>query len=337
MFKTVSNTLRWNRVIAFLAIIALISTVFTITASAEEYNVTTFGKVTTNLRIREQPTTESTQVGLLYKDQVIEIYGKVDNWYRVEGGFVSADYVSLMDNSIAELANVDNFYTVDDLNIYNMSNLRNNYIGTIAKKVKCNSVTGGKSLNFVGEIPIYDIIDEYAYFGSGQNIYKTKITNFDHIEAIGYGQHIVDAYRTVYYNSSNNRKYNIGLVASKIDGIVIKAGYKFSYNKSTGPRGENEGYKLATVIFEGEYTEDFGGGICQVSSTIYAAIKNDSNFHIISRHAHALPVSYLPEGMDATVSYGGTDFKFRNDYLFDVILNVSAKDGVLLVKIIKKE
>ena len=337
MVKTVFNAHRWNRVIAALAIFVLISTVFTISAFAAESDPVLYGKVTTNLRIREKPTTDSEQVGLLYKDEIIVIYGKTDNWYRVDGGFVCADFVSLIDNSVSELAHVDSFYTTVDFNLFNMANLRNNYIGTIPKKVKCESVTGGKKLSFVGEIPIYDIIDEFAYFASGQNIYRTKITNFDHIEEIGYDHSIVAAYRTVYYSSSSNRKYNISLVSSKIDQVLIKSGYKFSYNKATGPRGENEGYKLATVILEGEYTEDFGGGVCQVSSTIYAAIKNDSNFQILSRHAHALPVSYLPDGMDATVSYGGTDFKFRNNYPFDVILSVTAENGVLLVKIMKSE
>ena len=154
---------------------------------------------------------------------------------------------------------------------------------------------------------------------------------------MGSSEKLIACYRTVYFSSPNNRKYNIGLVSSIIDGTIVKSGKTFSYNKTTGPRGRKQGYKLANVISGGKVIQDYGGGVCQVSSTIYAAIMNDSNFGIVSRKPHGLEVSYLPIGMDATVSYGGTDFKFKNNYPFDVKINILASEGVCLVEIEKME
>ncbi len=327
---------RFKYLISFLVIIILITSTFCTSAVADEEQVL-YGKITTNLKIREMPTTDSIQVGLLYKDEIVEILGVVDDWYRVKGGFVYSSYVTIIDNSALKFMEAESTYSILDMTQDNMPYLRNKYIGTLSKKTKGEGVTNNKKLNFVGDIPIIDIIDGYAYFASGKDIYKAKVSSFETIVEIGDDCEIIDAYRTVFFSSTKNRKYNIALVASIIDGKVIKSGYSFSYNKTTGPRGEAEGYKLATVILNGEYTEDFGGGICQVSSTIYAAVKNDRAIQILSRHAHALEVSYLPIGMDATVSYGGTDFKFRNNHPFSIVINAKVENDAILITISKKK
>ena len=228
------------------------------------------------------------------------------------------------------------FYSKSDFKLDNMINLEIHYIGLIEKKCTGYGVTNKNELKFVGWIPIYDIIGDYAYIPSKLDIYKIKFSKFAFLDAVGSDFNIVAAYRTVYHNSSDNRKFNIQKVSEIINGTVIKSGESFSYNKVTGPRGQKQGYKIAPVIKHGEYVDDYGGGVCQVSSTIYAAIINNPNFRIQKRKPHALIVSYLPEGMDATVSYDSTDFKFRNDYPFDVVVNVSADDGACVVTITRQ-
>ena len=294
------------------------------------------GYVTTNLRIREQPTTESAQIGLYHKDDRIKVYGMVDDWYIVENGYVFSQYVILIENTSFEESN-EEFYTTKDMTTSNMEFMKTHYYGYLPTKTKGTGVTNSKTLNFVGWIPIYDIINGYAYLPSNRDIYKISISSFIDIQSVGESSEILDAYRTIYFSSNSNRKYNIWLVSTKIDGTIVKSGSTFSYNSTTGPRGEKQGYKIATVIKNGEYVEDYGGGVCQVSSTIYAAIMHDPNLKIVNRKAHALEVSYLPLNMDATVSYDGTDFKFKNNYPFDIRINIYAEDSVCIVTITKAE
>ena len=221
--------------------------------------------------------------------------------------------------------------TENDMKTWNMVNMPMRYIGNLTERTKGKGVTTKSSLYFKDSIPLYGVIDGYAYFPSGQNIYKIAVDKFENIEAIGPKCQTLAAYRTVYYSSGSGRKHNIELVSSVIDGTVIPEGQSFSYNRTTGPRTAKNGYQLATVIESGQYVEGYGGGVCQVSSTIYAAIMNDPNINVISRRKHGLDVSYIPYGMDATVSYGSIDLLFSNEYPFDIKLNIYAMDGVCMV------
>ena len=248
--------------------------------------------------------------------------------------FVAFVLLIIMISGIVNVSLADgriNYYSKSDFKKNNMINLNIHYFGLIENKCKGSGVTKNSELNFVGWMTIYDIIGDYAYVPSKLDIYKINISNFTVIEPVGDDYSIVAAYRTVYHSSSDNRKFNIQKVSQIIDGTIVRSGEIFSYNDTTGPRGKSQGYKLAPVIKNGEYVDDYGGGVCQVSSTIYAAIFNNPNFKVLTRKPHALTVSYLPEGMDATVSYGGTDFRFRNDYPFDVVLKIIAENGACIV------
>lgn len=110
---------------------------------------------------------------------------------------------------------------------------------------------------------------------------------------------------------SRNRVENIRLACSHVDGVVLLPGDIFSYNDVVGPRTTRAGFKEAPVIIRGELDTGIGGGICQVSSTLYnAALLAD--MQIVQRSHHAFPVHYLPAGRDATVAYGAIDFRFKN-------------------------
>ncbi|WP_051250045.1 VanW family protein [Carboxydothermus ferrireducens] len=109
-----------------------------------------------------------------------------------------------------------------------------------------------------------------------------------------------------------NRSYNIGVAAGKLNGILIAPGEVFSFNKTVGPRSAKEGYKNAPVILRDQLVEALGGGVCQVSTTLYNAVLL-ANLPIVERHNHSLPVAYVPPGRDATVTDGGKDFKFKNN------------------------
>lgn len=136
------------------------------------------------------------------------------------------------------------------------------------------------------------------------------------------------SHQTYYGNSPDNRKANVKLAASKIENIILGPGDEFSYNKIVGPRTENAGFKKAHVYSNGKIIDDFGGGICQVSTTLYnAVIKID--LQITERKNHMFTVAYAQPGMDATVSYGIDDFKFKNNMNYPIkIINTTTGTNV---------
>ncbi|MBT9139798.1 MAG: Vancomycin B-type resistance protein VanW [Dehalococcoidia bacterium] len=109
-----------------------------------------------------------------------------------------------------------------------------------------------------------------------------------------------------------NRNHNIKLAAKAIDKTLVLSDGQFSFNEVVGKATAQRGYREALVIVGGELVEGIGGGICQVSSTLYNAILL-ADLSILERRNHALAVTYLPPGRDATISYGWIDLKFLNE------------------------
>lgn len=109
-----------------------------------------------------------------------------------------------------------------------------------------------------------------------------------------------------------NRTENIRLASEKLRGTVLAPGEVFSFNEVVGPRSKEAGFLTAMVISNGKFVPGLGGGICQVSSTLYNSVL-EAELEIIERHPHSLLVTYVPRGKDATVAYGILDFKFRNN------------------------
>ena len=108
------------------------------------------------------------------------------------------------------------------------------------------------------------------------------------------------------------RNANLRLAAESINGTVLKPGAVFSYNSIVGPRTASQGFRMAPVILDGKLVPDWGGGVCQVSSTLYNAALL-ANLEIVDRTAHGRAIGYVPLGFDATVVDGQIDFKFRNN------------------------
>ena len=143
------------------------------------------------------------------------------------------------------------------------------------------------------------------------------------------------AQKTTYFRTSSyNRINNITLAAASFNGMVLNPGEEFSYNKVVGERTTAAGYLPAGAYSGGEVVSEVGGGICQVSSTLYYCTVL-SNLEITSRTCHYFGVDYLPAGMDATVSWGGPEFKFKNnsEYPIKIVTEVDKNDKSLTVKI----
>ena len=126
---------------------------------------------------------------------------------------------------------------------------------------------------------------------------------------------------------------NVKLSASSINGYVMNTGDVFSYNGVVGKRTAANGYQPAPAYVKGETVDEIGGGICQTSSTLYLACLR-GNLEITERHAHRYIPAYIAAGMDATVSWGGPDYKFTNDTDYPIKIVTSYEGGYLTVKVL---
>ena len=177
------------------------------------------------------------------------------------------------------------------------------------------------------EIISAEVKDEYVI---DLIITKPKVT-IDQIGTEAFPDQLA-TFTTRYDASDKDRTTNLVLACQKINGKVIMPGATFSYNEALGPRTASAGYKNAKIYSSGEVIDGIGGGICQISSTLYnSALMSD--MEIVERRNHQFVTSYVGAGRDATVVYGSTDFKFKNTRTYPVKIVASAKSGIATVSI----
>lgn len=134
------------------------------------------------------------------------------------------------------------------------------------------------------------------------------------------------------HTADENRNTNLRLVCEAIDGMILMPGDTFDYNEAVGQRTAEKGYKAAAAYSSGQTVKEIGGGICQVSSTLYlAALRAD--LEIVSRTEHSYISSYIPYGMDATVSWGGPEFRFLNNYDHPIRIDAQVADGYVKINL----
>jgi len=139
----------------------------------------------------------------------------------------------------------------------------------------------------------------------------------------------ISRYETIY-GGDPNRIHNVQLVARLIDGKLIAPGATLSFNRATGERTADKGFLEAPVIINGEVTTGLGGGVCQVSTTVFNAAY-EAGLNITARTNHALYISHYPQGRDATVDYPGVDLRFVNDTRHWLLLRTFVGSSSLVV------
>ena len=149
---------------------------------------------------------------------------------------------------------------------------------------------------------------------------------------------LIATFSTRYDGGDVDRTTNLRIACQKINDKVVLPGETFSYNNALGKRTASAGYRNAKVYENVQVVDGIGGGICQISSTLYNAILM-ANMETVERRNHQFVTSYLPAGRDATVVYGLTDFKFKNTRNYAIRIRASASNGVATVSIygIKEE
>lgn len=142
----------------------------------------------------------------------------------------------------------------------------------------------------------------------------------------------IATFSTNVSDSTGGRKHNVNLALSKFNGFIIEPHKQVSFNEITGPHTLEAGYKNATVIFNGEFTDGIGGGICQASSTLYNALLI-SGVEINEVHKHTLPVRYVPLALDAMVSEYTADLKFTNTSDYPIYVKTSSTPNNVTVEL----
>lgn len=138
---------------------------------------------------------------------------------------------------------------------------------------------------------------------------------------------------TTSYVDNIPRANNVELAAARINGVVVQPGSSFSFSRTIGARTSANGYVEAPIYISGKTGTGIGGGVCQVSSTLYAAMVY-AGLPATERHAHSLPVDYLPEGLDATIAGNYLDLKFTNIYAQPLLIQAYAEGGRVTVTLV---
>ena len=162
-----------------------------------------------------------------------------------------------------------------------------------------------------------------------ENIIAQKEIEYEEVE--------VATYTSTLYDNEENRIFNIQKACSMLNGITIKAGEEFSFNNTIGPMGEENGFKKATGFDDdGTLIQISGGGMCQVSSTLYN-VALLANLEITERHAHSRRVNYVPADKDATILYPSLDLKFINNTSTDLKIYAETDNYSVTIKMTKME
>ena len=160
-------------------------------------------------------------------------------------------------------------------------------------------------------------------------LYPSVTTNMIGTEAF---PDLLSEFSTKYAASNKNRTTNLILASKKINGTVLMPGETFSYNKVVGKRTIAAGYKEAPIYVSGRVEDGLGGGICQITTTLYNAVLY-ANLEIVERSNHQFVPSYAGPSRDATVVYGAIDFKFKNNRDYPIKITCSVSGGIANFKI----
>lgn len=149
-------------------------------------------------------------------------------------------------------------------------------------------------------------------------------------------EELLAQFSTKIYSKDSARQNNLEITSKKLNGTVVKPNETFSFTKTIGPSTAAKGYEEADIYdSNGNKIKGYGGGNCQVSSTLYNAVQKVSSLEVVERHEHSNTVPYVKEGHDAAVAYGSVDFKFKNTNNFSIKILVETSKKYVVVKLMK--
>ena len=146
----------------------------------------------------------------------------------------------------------------------------------------------------------------------------------------------LSTFKTTIYTKTDARQNNVKLTCSELNGTLVEPGMIFSFCDTLGPAKPEDGYQKAdTFDADGDIYKEYGGGKCQVSSTLYNAVINLEGIEIVERHEHSNYVPYVEDNKDAAVAYGSVDFKFKNNNSYPIKIVANATDDEVIISIFR--
>ena len=145
----------------------------------------------------------------------------------------------------------------------------------------------------------------------------------------------ISKFSTKILVEDNKRDNNLEISASKLNGVIVKNGEEFSFNDTVGNPSPDEGYEKAGIFVGGKKSKGYGGGNCQISTTLYDAVLKVKGLKVTERHEHGKEVGYVEKGKDATVVYDELDLKFKNNTGYDIKIYFDVTEEKVNVKLVK--
>lgn len=201
-----------------------------------------------------------------------------------------------------------------------------NFLLILSLTFLCFVLAGCSSDNTI----INNSVNETTNYSNSNLVYETEQLSAEPKEVN------IASFSTNILDKDPNRQTNIDITCSTLNGTLVKSGETFSFCDTVGKATTDRGYKEAKVFdADGNVELGLGGGNCQVSSTLYNAVLQDTNLEVIERHPHSHIVYYVEKDKDAAVAYGSVDFKFKNNYESDIKIYASTTSEQVTVSIVK--
>lgn len=294
-------------------------------------------KFITDEKLLENTVTEQlSQKGLTFESYVVDVKNNVAD-FKIKTDVKPIDYKTLI-SDICENWNTKNEITAKftDFVWPSAEELQKDF-DIEAKDASVVNENGKRKVSghVVGRKIDFDTLKEkIASKESDFSVAYTTVNPKVYTDDLGEDMfpNLLGKYQTVFSNNGDGRTTNIKLATNKINGYVMNPGDVFSFNGVVGPRTYSAGFKDANVFGASGVEQGVGGGICQVSSTLYLATLY-SDLQIVSRRNHNYVVAYAPAGLDATVSYGTIDFKFKNNMQNPIKIKAEVSGNNMIVKI----
>lgn len=203
-------------------------------------------------------------------------------------------------------------------------------------KTEVNTIEVNRTSTDISNLNLNDISNNII----NNNIVSTNqadnTSNSSSSKVSNKSEELLAQFSTRIYSTDSARQNNLEITSKKLNGTVVKANETFSFTKTVGPSTAAKGYEEADIYdSNGNKIKGYGGGNCQISSTLYNAVQKVSSLKVVEKHEHSNTVPYVKEGHDAAVAYGSVDFKFKNTNNFSIKILVETSKKYVVVKLMK--
>lgn len=203
-------------------------------------------------------------------------------------------------------------------------------------KTEVNTIEVNRTSTDISNLNLNDISNNTINNNIVSTNQANNTSNSSSSKVSNKSEELLAQFSTRIYSTDSARQNNLEITSKKLNGTVVKPNETFSFTKTIGPSTAAKGYEEADIYdSNGNKIKGYGGGNCQVSSTLYNAVQKVSSLEVVERHEHSNTVPYVKEGHDAAVAYGSVDFKFKNTNNFSIKILVETSKKYVVVKLMK--